>query len=75
LTLAWYQAYHQFVICLTYMITHVTTKATMPYTLGDMTPVAGPAKVMEAGGFASDCASSATSLYVDAVFANVYIGQ
>jgi hypothetical protein len=75
ITLAWDQANHQFVISLTNKITHVTTKATMPYTLGDMTPVAGPAKVMEAGGFASDCASSATSLYVDAVFANVYIGR
>ena len=47
----------------------------MPYTFGDTTPVAGPAKVMEAGGFASDCATNAKSLYVDAVFANVYIGR
>jgi hypothetical protein len=75
ITLAWDQANHQFVISLTNKITHVTTSAIMPYTFGDTTPVAGPAKVMEAGGFASDCATNATSLYVDAVFANVYIGQ
>jgi len=75
ITLTWDRANHQFVISLTNKITHVTTIATMPYTFGDTTPVAGPAKVMEAGGFASDCATNATSLYVDAVFANVYIGQ
>ena len=75
ISLTWDQPNHQFVISLTNKITHVTTSATMPYTFGDTTPVAGPAKVMEAGGFASDCATNATSLYVDAVFANVYIGR
>jgi hypothetical protein len=75
ITLAWDQPNHQFVISLTNKSTHVTTSATMPYTFGDTTPVAGPAKVMQAGGFAPDCATNATSLYVDAVFANVYIGQ
>jgi hypothetical protein len=75
IALAWDQPNHQFVISLTNKITHVTTSATMPYTYSDTTPVAGPAKVMEAGGFASDCAANATSLYVDAVFDNVYIGR
>lgn len=75
ITLAWDQPNHQFAISLTNKITHVTTSATMPYTFADTTPVAGPAKVMEAGGFASDCTANATSLYVDAVFDNVYIGQ
>ena len=75
ISLTWDQPNHQFAISLTNKITHVTTSATMPYTFGDTTPVAGPAKVMEAGGFASDCATNATSLYVDAVFANVYIGR
>jgi len=75
ITLSWDKPNHQFVISLTNKITHVTTSATMPYTFSDMTPVAGPAKVMEAGGFASDCGANATSLYVDAVFDNVYIAQ
>jgi hypothetical protein len=75
ISLAWDQPNHQFVISLTNKLTHVTTTATMPYTFGDTTPVAGPAKVMEAGGFASDCPANATSLYVDAVFDNVYIGK
>jgi hypothetical protein len=67
ITLAWDQPNHQFVISLTNKITHVTTSAT--------TPVAGPAKVMEAGGFVSDCVTNATSLSVDAVLANVYVGH
>jgi hypothetical protein len=75
ITLAWDQPNHQFVISLTNKITHVTTRETMPDTFSDTTPVAGPAKVMQAGGFATDCAGHPTSLYVDAVFDNVYIGQ
>jgi len=31
-----------------------------PYTFSDTTPAAGPAKVMEAEGFTSDCAANAT---------------
>jgi len=73
--LAWDQPNHQFIISLTNKVTHVTTSATMPYTFSDTTPAAGPAKVMQAGGFTSDCAANATSLYVDAVYDNVYIGQ
>jgi len=75
ISLAWDQPNHQFVVSLTNKITHVTTNATMPYTFSDTTPVAGPAKVMEAGGFVSDCGANTTSLYVDAVFGNVYVGQ
>jgi hypothetical protein len=75
ITLAWDQAHHQFVISLENKTTHAVTSATMPYTFADTTPVAGPAKTMGAGGFASDCAANPTSIYVDAVFDNVYIGQ
>jgi hypothetical protein len=75
ITLVWDQPHHRFVISLTNKITHEVTSATMPYTFSDTTPVAGPAKTMGAGGFASDCAVNPTSIYVDAVFDNVYIGQ
>lgn len=75
ITLAWDQPHHQFFISLKNKITHAVTSPTMPYTFSDLTPVAGPAKTMGAGGFASDCGANPTSLYVDAVFDNVYIGQ
>jgi hypothetical protein len=75
ITLLWDQSHHQFVITLTNKTTHVSTSATMPYTFTDSRPAAGPAKTMGAGGFASDCAGSSTSIYVDADFDNVYIGK
>lgn len=75
MTLAWDQPNHQFVFSLTNKITQATTSATMPYTFSDTMPAAGPAKTMGAGGFVSDCGANKTSLYVDAVFSNVYIGQ
>ena len=74
ITLAWDQPHHQFVISLANKTTHAVTSATMPYAFSDVTPVAGPAKTMGTGGFASNCASP-TSIYVDSVFDNVYIGQ
>jgi hypothetical protein len=75
ITLAWDQPNHQFTVSLTNKINHVTTSATMPYTFSDTMRAAGPAKVMEAGGFTSDCAANATSLYIDAVYDNVYVAQ
>jgi hypothetical protein len=75
ITLAWDQPHHRFGISLAKKNTDEVTTATMPYTFDDTTPVAGPAKTMGAGGFASDCSANPTSIYVDAVFDNVYIGQ
>jgi len=73
--LRWDSANHQFVISWTNKVTHVTTAGTMPYAFSDTTPVAGPAKVLEVSGFASNCIANSTSVYVDAQFDNVYIGQ
>jgi hypothetical protein len=75
ITLAWDQPNHQFVFSVTNKITQATTSATMPYTFSDTMLAAGPAKTMGAGGFVSDCGANTTSLYVDSVFSNVYIGQ
>ena len=75
LTLSWDQPNHQFLISLTNKVTHVTTTGTMPYTFSDTTPVAGPAKTLGVGGFASNCTANSTSMYVDALFGKVYIGQ
>lgn len=73
LSLKWNQSNHEFDITLTNQVTHVTTSAAMPYTFSDTTPVAGPAKVLGAGGFTSNCTANPASLYVDATFDNVYV--
>jgi hypothetical protein len=75
ITLAWDQPNHRFVISLTNKTTQEIRSAIMPYTFADTTEVAGPAKTMGAGGFAADCSANPTSIYVDAVFDNVYVGQ
>lgn len=72
---SWDQPNHQFTFHLTNKATHVTTSLNIPYTFSDTTLAADPGKVLEASGWASDCAANATSIYVDAVFANVYVAQ
>lgn len=75
ISLSWDRPNHQFVISLTNKITQVTTTGVMPYSFPDTTPVAGPAKVLQAGGFASNCTANSASMYVGAKFGNVYVGR
>jgi hypothetical protein len=75
ITLSWDQPNHQFLISYTNKLTHITTTGTMPYDYPDTTPVAGPAKTLGVSGVPSNCTANSTSVYSDALFANVYIGQ
>jgi len=75
ITLSWDQPNHQFLISYTNNLTHVTTKGTMPYDFSDTTPVAGPFKSLGVSTQPSNCTANSTSVYSDALFDNVYIGQ
>ena len=76
ITLSWDQPNHQFLISYTNNLTHVTTKGTMPYAVPDTTPGSGgAAKILGVSGVPSNCTANSTSVYSDALFGNVYIGQ
>ena len=72
-TVTWDQANHQFAVSWTNNVTHQNTGGTMPYGFADTAPAANPGKVLEVSGFPANCTASPTSVYVDALFDNVYI--
>jgi hypothetical protein len=74
-TLTWDQPNHRFVVSWINKITHTTMRGMMPYSFSDTTPAAGAAKVLEVSGFPANCTANPTSVYVDALFDNVYVSQ
>jgi hypothetical protein len=72
-TLTWDPANHQFLVNWTNKTTHTTTATTLPYSFSDTTPAVSPGKVLEVVGFPTNCTANPTSVYVDALFDNVYV--
>ena len=72
-TLRWDPPNHQFLVSWTNKITHATTATTLPYSFSDTTPAASPNKVLEVVGAPTNCTANPTSVYVDALFDNVYV--
>ncbi|SRR5260370_692157 len=74
-TLTWDQPNHQFLVSWVNLDTGVKTAATMPYSLADTTPATNPEKELGASTFPANCTASQTSVYIETLFDNVYIGQ
>ncbi len=74
-TLTWDQPNHQFLVSWVNLLTGLKTEATMPYSLADTTPATNPGKVLTANTFPANCTASQTSVYIEALFDNVYIAQ
>jgi hypothetical protein len=74
-TLTWDQPNHQFLVSWVNLDTGVKTGATMPYSLSDTTPATNPGKVLTVNTFPANCTASQTSVYIEALFDNVYIGR
>ncbi len=74
-TLTWDQPNHQFLVSWVNSDTEVKTAATIPYSLADTTPATDPAKDLRASTFPANCTASQTSVYIETLFDNVYIGQ
>jgi hypothetical protein len=72
-SLTWDQPDHQFVASWTNRVTHVSTEATMPYTLPDTTAATNPTKVLTTNSFPANCTAKATWVYIEATFDNVYV--
>jgi hypothetical protein len=72
-SLAWDQPNHQFLASWTNKTTQVTTATTLPYSFSDIAPAVNPSKILEVSDFPSNCTANQTSVFVDALFGNVYI--
>ena len=74
-TLTWDKPNHQFIATWTNNVTHITTTQAMPYFFPDNFPAVDPTKSLQVDELPSNCTATQTSVYVQAMFDNVFVGR